>query len=436
MRRLGRATVALISILAVFLCAPSRVGAQSIDEAIAPLVEALAKQLVERKRPRVAAVDFTDIQGRPTELGRFLADHISVDMVMAPGITVLDRANLAAIMAEHKLTAAGLVDPETAKKLGKFAGVDAVIVGSLSVMETSVLATVRAISTETAELVAAGRMRFDLTDDARRMLGLSISSRGSTSAGPAEARTETPPLAEAVIIGPITAAVKNVSYGLSKEHDSWAGRQIVPQIRVTLELQNRHSNVAVAVAANSQIVQAEFVAAPTSGLIFGSLQDTSGGKWVIAPGHIRGISTLSCFETTGASPGMETPHRVTQNSPSNVVDYIRRGAEYTGGSLPNRTQRFWTGTFASIGPAATLEMTVVFVPASHVSISPRGLQWSAPQRARGQEEFRWPRSVEFSLELLVGTHQVGDTAGRSSDLALRHLVIARMQLPEPTAGSR
>jgi len=36
--------------------------------------------------------------------------------------SVLDRANLNSILAEHKLTAKGLVDPENAKKLGMFSG--------------------------------------------------------------------------------------------------------------------------------------------------------------------------------------------------------------------------------------------------------------------------------------------------------------------------
>lgn len=47
-------------------------------------------------------------------------------MVAAEGITVVDRANINAIMVEHQLTAEGLVKPENAKKLGQFAGVDAI----------------------------------------------------------------------------------------------------------------------------------------------------------------------------------------------------------------------------------------------------------------------------------------------------------------------
>jgi len=34
-------------------------------------------------------------------------------------------------MTEHKLTATGLVDPENAKKLGMFAGVDALVLGTM-----------------------------------------------------------------------------------------------------------------------------------------------------------------------------------------------------------------------------------------------------------------------------------------------------------------
>jgi TolB-like protein len=388
---------------------------------VSPLVEALAKQLVERKRPRVAAVDFTDIQGRPTELGRFLADHISVDMVMAPGITVLDRANLVAIMAEHKLTAAGLVDPETAKKLGKFAGVDAVIVGSLSVMETSVLATVRAISTETAELVAAGRMRFDLTTDARRMLGMSISATAAPlTGGISSSSSDSSP---AAVVGPLSVRVKDLRHGFGQE----GGHQI-PQLTVILELQNRLSNALVGIAANSAVVEdSSYRASPTSGLIFGSLQDSSGKRWVLAPGTLRGLSTVFCFETTAGGGLYDTPYGITQNSPSNIVDYIRRSTEYGGGSLPNRTGRFWGGSFASIEPASSIEIAATFVPAESVQMRPGGVQWQGERGgARRTDSFSWPSEVQLSLELVTATHQPGEAPSKSSDLSLRNVVIPRV----------
>ena len=57
---------------------------------------------------------------------------MTVNFVMGKrDFSVLDRADLKKILAEHKLTALGLVDPDNAKKLGQFAGVDALIMGNM-----------------------------------------------------------------------------------------------------------------------------------------------------------------------------------------------------------------------------------------------------------------------------------------------------------------
>lgn len=424
--------------------------AKSLEEETPVLVKALAKQLVAKKKPKIAALDFADIQGRPNELGRFLAEQLSVDMVLADGITVIDRANISAIMAEHQLTAEGLVNPENAKKLGHFAGVDAILIGNLAVMENLVVLTVKAISTETAEVVAAGRMRFDLSKDVQRMLGLSVSTsaRGTSSSMVATAPGPGAVAATPVSVGPVVATVKNISYGLVGEG---AGRY--PQIRVTLEFENRNLNASVAITANAQVLPAgQDTVAPTTGLIFGALQDSSGAQWLLAQGSLRGIPIIYCFESEGHSystANRSLPYRVTQNSPSNVVDYIRRGVvEYDGSGLKNETRRLWAGSFASIEPGGRLEATAIFVSSQTLkrssarsvqSYTPEaflGAQGQQAQSARSVQSYTPPESFELSLELVLATHQAGERPEKARDLALRTLVINRLVLPQAAAGGR
>lgn len=423
----------VIALSALCLAQPAPSSAQSIEEETPVLVQALARQLVEKKKVKVAALDFTDIQGRPNELGRFLADQLTIDMVMAKGITVVDRANLSAIMVEHKLTAEGLVDPQNARKLGQFAGVEAILVGNLTTIDASVMLTVRAISTDTSEVVAAGRMRIAVTDDVRRMLGLSVSTsaRGTSSSMVSTAPGPGAVAATPVSVGPVVATVKNISYGLIGEG---AGRY--PQIRVTLEFENRNLNASVAITANAQVLPAgQNTVAPTTGLIFGALQDSSGAQWLLAQGSLRGIPIIYCFESEGHSystANRSLPYRVTQNSPSNVVDYIRRGVEYDGSGLKNATQRLWSGSFASIEPGGRLEATAVFVPSYVLEMGSkrgRGAQSSTPSQTP-------PESFDLSLELVLATDHAGERPERASDLALRNLVINRLVLPQAATGSR
>jgi hypothetical protein len=125
----------------------------------------------------VTVLDFTDLEGASSELGKYIAEELTVNLVMSKsGFSVLDRAHLKRILAEHKLTATGLIDPENAKKLGMFSGVDAMIFGTIIPKGDNVSLNAKIITTETAEIVGATRVEFKADDSVRQ-----LSSRPSTS---------------------------------------------------------------------------------------------------------------------------------------------------------------------------------------------------------------------------------------------------------------
>ncbi len=125
--------IRLITIsMCIFLCGQAHAQAQDIDTELSNLAGKLATQVNDHGKKKVAVLDFTDLQGGSSELGKYIAEQLTVNLVMGKrDFSVLDRANLKSILAEHKLTATGLVDPENAKKLGMFAGVDALILGTI-----------------------------------------------------------------------------------------------------------------------------------------------------------------------------------------------------------------------------------------------------------------------------------------------------------------
>lgn len=94
--------------------------------------------------------------------------------------SVLDRANLKNILDEHKLTATGLVDPDNAKKLGQFAGVDALILGTMILKPQGISLTAKVVTTDTAEIVGAARTQFRNDDNVKQLLG-DVQSGGPTN---------------------------------------------------------------------------------------------------------------------------------------------------------------------------------------------------------------------------------------------------------------
>jgi hypothetical protein len=177
----------LISVLLVGWFATAAVApAQTLDLEISGLADKLSKTLVAKGAKNVAAIDFTDLQGQPTELGRFLSERLAIELVSTAGVSMLDRANIKSILAEHKLTEEGLVNPANAKKLGEFAGVDTILIGNVTPLDDGIELMVKAIATESAKIVAAGRVKFAKTSEIQQLLNRGISSTsGTTNAGAA-----------------------------------------------------------------------------------------------------------------------------------------------------------------------------------------------------------------------------------------------------------
>lgn len=153
-----------------------------MDKELSSLAAKLAAQVKENGKKKVTVLDFTDLQGGSSELGRYIAEELTVNLVMnKKDFSVLDRVNLQRILAEHKLTATGLVDPDNAKKLGQFAGVDALILGTMTPKNNSIGLTAKIITTDTAEIIGAAKSEFQSDDTVKELISRTTEPNNSMS---------------------------------------------------------------------------------------------------------------------------------------------------------------------------------------------------------------------------------------------------------------
>jgi TolB-like protein len=136
----------------------------------------LAKKIKEANKIKVAVSDFLDNDGNITELGKAIAEDISVGIVNEGKGTfqVMERSNLNAILKEQKLASTGLIDPETVKQLGKLKMVDAVIVGNITPFGNSFRVTIKILDTETGMSIAASAGNLSGTDDIKELFNKKI----------------------------------------------------------------------------------------------------------------------------------------------------------------------------------------------------------------------------------------------------------------------
>ena len=392
---------------------------KTAEEETPALIQALTKQLIAKQRVKVAALDFTDIQGRPNELGRFLAEQLAVDMVTVEGITVIDRANINSIMAEHQLTAEGLVKPENAKKLGQFAGVDAILTGNLAVMDNMIVLTVKGISTETAEVVAAGRMKFDRTKDNQQLLSRAVSGSTASSSGTApQASSSTAGAIATKDIGSLRCTLLSVMPQRDQKPKRIRGMceapdlsGMIPSIPGSERPERAEPTVVIGMACSCELVntdRSKAISVACNGRAFssgslavyprGSLTDSAGIVWQL--GTLRGLSIV-------AGGYDENPVR--------ICSLIRYVVPTDNVSEYNHRTGYWYGDFTTIPPGKSIRVTLYFSCLN------------ANNTMRGDGTV--PVAFSLETELVMGTHEAeGTIDARRIPWSLENLVIDRVNV--------
>lgn len=166
------------------------------EKEIRELSASLAENIKKTGKSRIAVVDFTDLQGNVTELGRFIAEEFAVALLgNGQGFEIVDRTHLQALIKENRLSATGLIDPATAQKLGQIAGVDALVTGTITPFGESVRLSVKILDAKSAKLIGANAGNIPATEAIKTLLSSGI--QGGGNGGSSEKLIAQPPRLQA-----------------------------------------------------------------------------------------------------------------------------------------------------------------------------------------------------------------------------------------------
>src|SRR5256885_2151210 len=126
----------------------------TLDQRIGELSKQISDGLTENQKQTIAVVEFVDLEGRVTNFGRFVAEELITRLYQTKKFKVTERQLLNKIVAEQKLSLAGMIDQTSAQKLGKLLGVDAIASGTVTDLGKSLRVNARLISTSTGEVFA------------------------------------------------------------------------------------------------------------------------------------------------------------------------------------------------------------------------------------------------------------------------------------------
>ena len=381
-------------------------GAQTLNQEMTGLASKLNKALVAKGLTNIAALDFTDLQGQPTELGRFLSEQLTVEMVSTPGVSMLDRANIKSILAEYKLTEDGLVNPTNAKTLGKFAGVDTILIGNVTLLDDGIVLMVKAISTDSAKIAAAGSITFPKTSEIQQLLNRGISSNASavpatTTAGGGGASYQSAKAIATKDIGSLRVVLKSVLPVTLKDQNGSGVRGI----RCSLEFTSRETRnrIVAALNATNERKGNYNITFDSSVGTFGdcgmgvglrsSLVDSNGDLWSYS--SVTGVSIIG----VGCA--------VKDHDPSEIISMLEKQDGLNGASLPMNA-KYAYGTPSTIDPGQTISVIMTFM-----------MDASAP-KSHGNPEF-----FQMSSEVVVGLV----TTGTKKAYSLHNSTFDRISLP-------
>ncbi|MDU9048434.1 MAG: FlgO family outer membrane protein [Candidatus Electrothrix sp. Rat3] len=164
-----------IVMLAIVFFLAAVCDASAYEAEIKKMSATMAEKISATEKDKIAVVDFTDSHSDVTELGRFVAEEFSIALAGAgKSFKIMDRTHLKNILKEHKLSATGIIDPETARKLGQIAGVDSLITGTLTPFGDTVRIAVKILDISTAEVIDAIAGNIAKTEAVKVLLATSL----------------------------------------------------------------------------------------------------------------------------------------------------------------------------------------------------------------------------------------------------------------------
>lgn len=143
-------------VVILFICSlRSGIEAQTLDQRAGELSQQIARNMETGQKRRIAVLEFTDLQGQVTNFGRYLSEELITRLYDSNKFKVVERQLLNKVIAEQKLSLTGVVDPDSAKRLGSVLGVDAIVSGTIADRGDTLKVNARLIDTETGEVFSA-----------------------------------------------------------------------------------------------------------------------------------------------------------------------------------------------------------------------------------------------------------------------------------------
>lgn len=130
------------------------------EESLKQLAQEVTAKAVKARKQRLAFLDFTDIKGNATPLGRFLAEEVGTQVLVAGELNVVDRTLVQSTLKKLHVDQIDRAHAKAVRRAAKAIRADAFVSGSYFETPEDVQVTAKLISPLNAQVVGTVRGTF------------------------------------------------------------------------------------------------------------------------------------------------------------------------------------------------------------------------------------------------------------------------------------
>ena len=167
-------------IAGLLLSSPLPARAAEVSGSVEDGLRVLAGQIVQKTsaadRTKIAVLPFQNADGTCSVLSTYIVDELTLALFSVPDskLTLIERSQLEALIAELTIGESGLLNPATTKELGNVSGVEALALGTITIIGDTVRITARLVATDTAQTISAAAISVPKTEAVSKLLAQPI----------------------------------------------------------------------------------------------------------------------------------------------------------------------------------------------------------------------------------------------------------------------
>jgi TolB-like protein len=136
----------------------------ALESGIEKISPVISNSLTNLNINTIAVINFINLKGKPTELGRFVAEELSVALADSSNkFNIIDRTYMDALLKKNGIEVSDFINPSTALTVAKISGIKTILTGTVLPLNNRVEVFAKIISTKTGKILAT--FDFNLEKD-------------------------------------------------------------------------------------------------------------------------------------------------------------------------------------------------------------------------------------------------------------------------------